>query len=403
MEGNVVTNDAIADLIQSANQSQAAAHAEREAKYAAYRKDCEGALRESLGEALWAQLFEHMRGEYKSDRQDYYTLYVHVEAPELQLAPITFKVADSRRFDTANHDFTSSVALASSFHFLPIERLGEVLADARRQFPKWNADRLEKLTMPVVVRLVYTRPNGARTAQEADAVLAELNALDPENTSKWQELRKDWDTWMENFLHRQAEEKRARHDKEQELDRYAQDLESYCRKYLDTLSINRAKCQALQDRLETSVHYWKMTYALLGEDEGERMVDTHYVFVAEPDPDEQGYWKVFERGAIHPTRYMNPVSVEGPLETSVPSGISGVIGSWFAPDTDGFTIYYRPGLDIATAVKALHLQELPEAPSCPQVSYQWECERMDAVRKDVRERLEAAGYAADDLRRIGHN
>lgn len=408
MEGNVVVEyDVISQMIQSVVDTQEAQQRDRAAKLSEYQKAMEEALHEALGEELWTRLFPYMQADLHNEGRDSFALYVHVtEAIPLQLAPFVFSVKNSNGY--ARMDYAVMVSPASSIKYYPITQLGEVLAECRKRFPQYNRDRLEKLTNPIASRLqncIYDHQ--AKSPEQADAYYDQLMRIDPENAEQWQQLRTAWTIIYENYQKQKEEGERRRAWKEQELDRYETALEGYCRDYLETIKANREKCQALQHRLTGTVQYWKLTYALLGEDDGDRMVETNYAYVAAPNPDEHGYWSVYDRGAILTVRYMNPVSVEGPMELSITDGTAGITRSWYVPEAGGYAIYYRPGLNIASMIDALGLQTLPDVPTTPDVSYHWECERMEAIRKGVREKLEAEGYDSDDLhqisRRVNHN
>lgn len=405
MEGNaVVQSDVISTMIQTTISAQEAQRQDRAAKLAEYRKAMEVALHQELGEDLWTLLFPYMHADFHNEGRDSYVLYVFVyDAIPLQLAPFSFSIKNSRRWNwtSPDPDFTVMVSPEKSVRYFPVSQLGEVLAECRKQFPEWNRNRLDKLTAPLIYKLqncIYK--NQAQSPEQADAYLQQLLDLDPENAVRWQELRMSWAVGLLNHQKQEADAARQHERKEKELDQYGADLEAYCRAYLNTIAANRAKCQALQDHIAGGVTYWKMTFALLGEEEGERVVETNYAFVAAPDPDEHGYWSVYDRGSIRPVRYLNPVSVEGPMETTTADGPDSIIGHWFVADSNGLTLYYRPGLDIATVLKALDLQKVPDAPASPDVSYHWECERMDAIRAGLRQRLEAEGYEPDDLARL---
>lgn len=285
--------DVIDQLIAQAEAEQHARIEAEEAGKREFLEVVEAAIAEELGE-LWPRLQPHIRLKGYDVRRG--SARCLVDAPDLELAPFYIHYQRGR--------------VTVSWHEYPVPahdgHVGAFLADCRRTFHERARERHQDRVRDAQARLVYY---GARTGDEADAALAELLALEPDKANEWNVLHAKWQTRYD-----EEQEHAARTAARQALARtYEAEYRAWGDTYRERIELDRTALAGLQSELDTTFRLYKLTYGLVASEDGTSYVDTGYAYVTTDEPDGDGYWLVYQRGALARKRFYHPVSVEGPL------------------------------------------------------------------------------------------
>lgn len=209
-----------------------------------------------------------------------------------QLRPFVIQVTRGR--------VRASLELTSKDYPIPVD-FGVFLVELREHYAEWEErDRKAQISNLLQDGMRVSDPN--ITIEDALETLEILKIEYPNDGV--------WDEEFENFRSdriRQANEAAA------EL-LYRNEITEYKAQHDLVLERNQARLGEIQERINViSVEYWKLTYAMIGEEDLVHTVEVGTDLVLAENPDKRSYWPVVLHGHVTDKRYFNPVSIEGPL------------------------------------------------------------------------------------------
>lgn len=305
----------------------------------------------------------------------------YFEPAELDLAPFIIQIEVScpwvegdeikyrtktRLEDCLNHDLywdgESSDALALTLH------------RARQQYPDWQQAKIDK-----AVRGCLDRLNVARGREDAQAILADLEAADPCKTTGWearyQEKLNQFTRW-EKEAAMQAENV-AR--EEQLKAEFREAYQRYWERLQAVKEDRRRILEQIQEKYNAPIRYWKLCYAVVAadddedgdEEEHQSFVETDTVYVMEDQPGLGGYWFVARKGRLEPTRFTHVVAVSGPF-TCRPTDEVKDLHNWICLlDYGERRLFYAPGAPVPEEAESIQLPELPKEPQADLGYHVW--------------------------------
>jgi hypothetical protein len=209
------------------------------------------------------------------------------------------------------------------------------------------------------------------TKEAAQKALDTLLELAPERESRWMEAYGRWCHWRleeDDRERQQAEEIAAKQEA-------AGEYERACVAYYELVkgihARNKERVAAVQAEFDESFTIWQLTYALIAEEDGDRMVDTATVYVSEPEPSHTGYWPVFRNGRLDLYKFFTPVSISGPILTR-PS--EGKVSRLFQGTSGHRSISVHPCVTDEQIEAKLNLEAVPDFPVAPAVLDRYEAE-----------------------------
>jgi hypothetical protein len=124
------------------------------------------------------------------------------------------------------------------------------------------------------------------------------------------------------------------------MDAYVQALGEWRYKYERILNENRATVAGAGRALDKTFERYEVAFAAVGDDEEEPYRET--VWAVEPDPEEGGYWSIFENGNIVRRRLLRPLWVGEEIVQTLSEAGAGPWRRAYYVHEAGMTVYYLP-------------------------------------------------------------
>lgn len=176
------------------------------------------------------------------------------------------------------------------------------------------------------VKVLCGRLALARDTATIMNILADLMAIAPERVDEWDALGADA---SERIAARAAA-----------LDAYIQALGEWRREYERILNDNRETVAGAQRALDKTFERYEVAFAAVGDDEEEPYRET--AWAVEPDPEEGGYWSIFENGNIVRRRLLRPLWVGEEIVQTLGEAGAGPWRRAYYVHEAGMTVYYLP-------------------------------------------------------------
>ena len=195
--------------------------------------------------------------------------------------------------------------------------------------------RPEVIEMIADLQAAYERERDARIAEARESLswavdldiyassLATLMRYAPEREAEWQALA---DAAVERRIEREAA-----------VDAYVQTLTAWRARYEKTLAENRVTVAGAQRALDEEFIRYEVAYAAVGD---EPYRETAWAI--DPDPEEGGWWSIFDNGNVVRRRLLRPLWVgEVVTQKLSEAGAGPWRRSYYVHDA-GVTVYYLP-------------------------------------------------------------
>ena len=365
-------SDVIQAIISKVSDEQSAEKQQRQQKYQTLLNQAREELRKvfDLVDGLYETLKPYMKEDYDLD-QSYGNPIVRLEweviSDELQLSPILAKITLPRNYDG---------------HFLYVDgcryepaNIQKAIAYSRASYPEWKEKQNNKF---VSARSDKFRFWYQRDREQMQIAYDELVAKFPDRKAEFDQLRQTWEDEKAQFDIQEEEKRKAQTQTKQAQEEYLEKLVRYYRLYDRVLKANEEKAQPIQDALNQPFEAFKLTYGLVGEEDGSAYVDTAFEWVTSETPDENGYWTKFNG---KPIKYFHKVSIEKFTVKPIDK-ISGLYWN-HTFSTYGVTFVMAPHLDddVNEQIDQFGFEPLPKKPDAPEILSWGEIEHVERLAK----------------------
>ncbi len=397
-------NNPLTALLEQAQKEAQKKQQAEAARIEAGKQAIQNAMTAALGD-LWETIAPHASVKFERHGGPNLTLgaiYTFRLPDEMRFAPI--HLTAHARFDSVDDEWQVSYifwSYANSVRRHPVEKAASALLDARREWEEADFRRREKQAKKVIAPLEsYLVP---KEEAEALALVKQATDICPECADKWQQTLARWKNVRADYAEKKREERKQnlisalhaaaiaededtlrdgietcrREFPEENLfwDRleadtraqirarrsYRQALEAAAQQRIAVLAENRRKATDWLEDISTPIPAYILAYGICAEDgDGNVYADTGGAVVLDDAPDENGYWRVLQHGAVKRVRYLHPVSVTPADAPPVYFGLVPELGQEISyPCT-------RSRDDIEQAIAALGLTPLPPLPPAPE-------------------------------------
>lgn len=307
------------ELLAKAQVAQAAKRADYEARSAAAQAQAQAELDEAV--ATVRGLVEPALGRCDIDGKVAYlgalaSLVVKPAAWKGLEQLFVHQMTGAWRVERVGSSNTFFVLRQSAAEWETVEGL-EFLAAMDNLFQERRAD---------AVKVLSNRLALARDAATIMNILAGLVAVAPERVDEWDALGADA---SERIAARAAA-----------MDAYVQALGEWRDKYERILNENRATVAGAGRALDKTFERYEVAFAAVGDDEEEPYRET--AWAVEPDPEEDGYWTIFENGNIVRRRLLRPLWVGEEIVQTLSEAGAGPWRRAYYVHEAGMTVYYLP-------------------------------------------------------------
>jgi hypothetical protein len=348
----------IDNLIKQAEQEAEDAEVEQKRKQREFIEQVENGISDHLGE-LWPVLQPYIRLQMHDMRNG--SARCIVKATDLELVPFYIHRQHSRTF-LHRSEYASGYPPSDNGY------IGTFLAECRQAFHESAKKEREKTIKAAQSQL---RGYGARISEAAEAALASLLELDPDNAAEWHKIHTDWLDWYDRQQADKAQKEENKKQEQQAVEQYRSALEKYWAEAQRIDEHNKSAVDRLQAKYDAPFDIWKLDYAIVADDPeyGGREVDTRRVTVLNEKPDEDGFWTVYNYG-LKQRKIYNPVSLEGPQQVRPTDGGNDVSENIVASNVcASIRLYYHPAEDRDKIKAELDtvLMPYPEKPEPPPI------------------------------------
>lgn len=212
------------------------------------------------------------------------------------------------------------------------------------------------------------------TEAEADAAYLRLAELAPERQREWQGLRQAWQAWYDKRQAEVAEQAR--------LEALAGEYQAFYRQYLlsraAAVRASAARLAEKQKELDVEYPVWELEYAVVAEEDGERVVETRIAHALAGPVAGADYWLIWENGEAKKVFYYHLVSKK---RLTVRPSMPG-FGKRLETDCGYLSVW--PLFQERLVTWKLEAVPLPQPPSPPEDLCHWLIEQaQDMARRDL--------------------
>lgn len=196
--------------------------------------------------------------------------------------------------------------------------VSQMLADLQAKYV-WTRDRR-------VEEMCDWLASHVTTDERAVDAYETLMTLAPERAEEWDAALAAW---------RQRRDERAA-----AVDAYVDALATWRKSYERELAENQKAVAGAQRALDEEFTRYEVAYAAVGEDDDEPYRETAWAI--DPDPEEGGWWSIFDNGNVVLRRLLRPLWVSEAITQTVSKAGEGPWRRAHYVHDAGVTVYYLP-------------------------------------------------------------
>ena len=236
-----------------------------------------------------------------------------VQSDQLELCPLKLLI----EMPGGGHNTRAIRVGGYGFEF---PRLKEAITIARREFPDWKKKDDEDFASRRTRQFNFW---GQRDEQKMQSAYEELVARFPDRKAEFDQRAEEWRAERAKYF---SDVKAREEDEQKHVLAKTELLEQWVSFYKQekvAIEANRAKAELLQADLDQPFTAWSLEYGAVGEEEGQRYVETYHVWVRDDQTDSEGLYTTFSNAKV---RYFHLVSIS-PKTIKPTDKISGLYKS----------------------------------------------------------------------------